>query len=100
MSQTAISPALQLIAAGASTAIKPEPDPSIAARRETETRVHAEVSRELALMVGEKLRDAQHQLIDVQHGQVKRGGQTAEELSIRVAYLRNFHELFTHRASA
>lgn len=100
MTTQAINPALQLIVAGAATAIKHEPDPSVAARRETEARVHADVSRELALMVGEKLRTAQHLLIDAQHGQIKPGSQTAEELSIRVAYLRNFHELFSHRATA
>lgn len=100
MSTLQVNPALQLIVAGAATAIRPEADPAIAARRETESRVHADVSRELALMVGEKLRHAQHLLIDAQHGQNKPGGQTAEELSIRVAYLRNFHELFSHRATA
>ncbi len=93
-----ISPALQLIVAGG----LPPPDmtasEAMAKRMETESKVSRQVYGELALMVGEKLRQAQHALVDAEHGGQKFRAD-ANELSMRVDILRNLRDLYQKKAS-
>lgn len=93
-----ISPALQLIVAGG----LPPPDmtsaEAMAKRMETESKVSRKVYGELALMVGEKLRQAQHALVDAEHGHTPMLRVEAEELSMRVDIPRNLRDLYQLKA--
>ncbi len=100
MSQTAISPALQLIAAGGLDQSQVSAEQAKAKRMETETKVSRQVYSELALMAGEKLRAAQHALIDSQHGQGLKANGSEEELSMRVDILRNLRDLYQRKSHA
>lgn len=98
MNNQQISPALQLIAAGG---IGKEPmtaDEAIASRKAVEAAVSSQVYSELALMVGEKLRQAQHALVDAEHGQGPKGNGCANELAFRVDMLRNLRDLYQRKA--
>lgn len=92
-----ISPALQLIMAGGIPAQTMTAEEAKAKRMETESKVSRQVYGELALMVGEKLRQAQHALIDTQHGQGLKANGSEEELSMRVDILRNLRDLYQRK---
>lgn len=93
-----ISPALQLILAGGLSAPDQTADEAKAKRMETESKVSRKVYGELALMVGEKLRQAQHALVDAEHGHTPMFRVGAEELSMRVDILRNLRDLYQKKA--
>lgn len=98
MSQNAISPALQLIAAGGASTAAQSVEEAKAARLALENKVTRQVYSELSLMVGEKLRAAQHAYVDAQHGQGLSANGTEEELSLRVDTLRNLRDLYSKKA--
>lgn len=98
MSTTAISPALQLIAAGGMSQAAQTVEDAKSARLALEGKVSRQVYSELSLMVGEKLRAAQHALIETQHGHGLPANGTEEELSLRVDTLRNLHDLYSKKA--
>lgn len=100
MSQNTISPALQLIAAGGISQAAQSVEEAKAARLALEDKVSRQVYSELSLMVGEKLRAAQHALIETQHGHGLPANGTEEELSLRVDTLRNLRDLYSKKASA
>lgn len=100
MSTTAISPALQLIAAGGLDQPDVTAEEAKASRMAIESKVSRQVYAELALMAGEKLRAAQHALIETQHGHGLPANGTEEELSLRVDTLRNLRDLYSKKASA
>ncbi len=99
MNNQKISPALQLIAAGGIDKEPMNADEAIAARKEIEAKVSAQVYAELDLMVGEKLRQAQHALVDAEHGQGPKGNGCANELAFRVDMLRNLRDLYAKKCS-
>lgn len=98
MSTTAISPALQLIAAGGMSQAAQTVEDAKSARLALEGKVSRQVYSELSLMVGEKLRAAQHALIETQHGHGLPANGTEEELSLRVDTLRNLRDLYSKKA--
>lgn len=98
MSHNAISPALQLIAAGGMSQAAQTVEEAKAARLALEGKVSRQVYSELSLMVGEKLRAAQHALIETQHGHGLPANGTEEELSLRVDTLRNLRDLYSKKA--
>lgn len=100
MNANPIPPALQLIAAGGLEKSHDTVEEAIAKRMAIESKVSSLVFTELSLMVGEKLRVAQHALIDAEHGHGHITNGTAEELSMRVAILRNLRDLYKAKAVA
>ena len=96
----AISPALQLIVAGGLDPVHQSADEAKAKRMAIESKVTSQVYAELALMTGEKLRAAQHALIDAQHGQGLKANGSADEISLRVDILRNLRDLYQKKASS
>lgn len=93
-----ISPALQLIVSGGLPAPPMTAEEAKNKRMEIESAVSRQVYGELALMVGEKLRQAQHALVDAEHGGQKFRA-AANELSMRVDILRNLRDLYQKKAS-
>lgn len=100
MNDKQISPALQLIAAGGMTQAAQSVEEARAVRLALEEKVTRQVYSELSMMVGEKLRAAQHAYVDAQHGQGLSANGTEEELSLRVDILRNLRDLYQHKAQA
>ncbi len=99
MNAQQIHPVLQLIAAGGLSKGPTTFEEAVAARLEIEAKVSTQVYAELSLMVGEKLRAAQHALIDTQHGHGLKANGSEEELSMRVDILRNLRDLYQKKAS-
>lgn len=95
-----ISPALQLIVAGGLESTTQSAEEAKAKRMAIESKVTSQVYAELSLMAGEKLRAAQHALIDAEHGQGLKANGPAEELSMRVDILRNLRDLYAKKAQA
>lgn len=98
MNANPIPPALQLIAAGGLEKSHDTVEEAIAKRMAIESKVSSLVFTELSLMVGEKLRAAQHAYVDAQHGQGLSANGTEEELSLRVDTLRNLRDLYSKKA--
>ncbi len=100
MNNQQISPALQLIAAGGVSTAAQSVEEAKAIRLALEDKVTRQVYSELSLMVGEKLRAAQHAYVDAQHGQGLSANGSEEELSLRVDTLRNLRDLYLRKANA
>ena len=100
MNDKQISPALQLIAAGGVHTAAQSVEEAKAVRLALEEKVTRQVYSELSMMVGEKLRAAQHAYVDAQHGQGLSANGTEEELSLRVDTLRNLRDLYQRKAQA
>lgn len=100
MNAKQIPPALQLIAAGGLSKDPTTVEEAVAARLAIESKVSRQVYAELSMMVGEKLRAAQHALIDTQHGHGIKANGSEDELSVRVDILRNLRDLYQKKAQA